>query len=241
MQNRNVGMNLAVWAAMVWSSLVSAQTTRPAMLAEAQNSGRARDLSGVWSGRQNAITFSPEEPPLQAWAEAKFKTVKPAYGPHASADSEDPLLSCLPPGVPRILLIPFPMQIVQIPGQVIMLFEYDHFVRHIYTNRREHPKDMKRTWMGDSIGGWDGDTFVVDTAGLNDKSWLDQVGHPHSDALHVVERIRRVDHETLQDDITVDDSKAYTKPWTGRQIFKLRPGWHLVEYICEDHMEEPNR
>jgi hypothetical protein len=86
--------------------------------------------------------------------------------------------------------------------------------------------------MGDSVGWWEENTLVVDTAGLNDKTWLDQVGHPHSDALHVVERIRRIDRETLQDDLTIDDPKAYKKPWTGQQVFKFRPAWHLLEYVC---------
>ena len=131
------------------------------------------------------------------------------------------------------------MQIVQIPGQVIMMFEYDHYMRHIYTDRREHLKELSPTWMGDSIGRWEGDTLVVDTVGFNDKSWLDQVGHPHSDALHLVERIQRVNHDTLQIDITVDDPKAYTRPWTGQVVFKLRPGWRLIEYVCTDNMDVP--
>lgn len=227
-----------VCVALVCSSLVFAQTVEHAPQ-ETRVESHARDLSGVWLGRPEADTFSASAPSMQPWAEAKFKTVKPGYGPHASALSQDPLLDCLPPGMPRILLVPFPMQIAQIPGEVIMLFEYDHYVRHIYMDRREHPKNMDLTWMGDSIGKWDGNTLVVDTVGLTDRSWLDQVGHPHSSALHLVERIRRVDHETLQDDITIDDPKAYTKPWTGQRIFKLRPGWHLKEYICEDNMEEP--
>jgi hypothetical protein len=191
--------------------------------------------------RQNAITFSPQEPPLMPWAEAKFKTAKPGYGPRAVPDSQDPLLNCLPPGVPRILLIPFPMQIVQTPSEIIMLFEYDHYSRHIYLDRRVHPKNPDASWMGDSVGHWDGNTLVVDTTDLNDKTWLDQVGHPHSDALHVVERIRRVDRDTLQDDVTIDDPKAYTRKWTGQQVFTLKPTWHLIEYICEDNMKVPFR
>jgi hypothetical protein len=133
------------------------------------------------------------------------------------------------------------MQIVQVPGQVIMMFEYDHYQRLIYTNRREHPKDLDLSWMGDSIGRWEGKTLVVDTVGLNDKTWLDQVGHPHSTALHVVERLRRVDHETLVDDITIDDPKAYTKAWGGELVYKLRPGWHLIEYICLANKNRLNR
>jgi hypothetical protein len=237
----STGLNFSAWAVLTCWLLASAQATGNRTLEIAQIAAHPRDFSGVWSGQTNVIAFTPEDPPLRAWAAAKFKTVKPGYGPRASWDSNDPVLDCLPPGMPRILLMPFPLQIIEIPGQVIMLFEYDHFVRHIYTDRRDHPRDMKPTWMGDSIGSWEGDTLVVDTIGLNDKSWLDQVGHPHSNALHLVERLHRVDHETLQDDITIEDPKAYTRTWAGHQIFKLRPGWHLREYICEDHMEEPSR
>lgn len=233
-------IGLAVCVPLACSFCALAQAAGSTAAARVPVEGRARDLAGVWSG-DNAITFSSEAPPLQPWAEAKFKTMKPGYGPRASWDSNDPVLDCLPPGMPRILLMPFPVEIVQMPSQVIMIFEYDHFVRHIYTDRREHLANMKSTWMGDSIGNWQGETFVVDTVGFNDKSWLDQVGHPHSEALHLVERIRRADHETLQDDIEIDDPKAYSRAWSGKQIFKLRPGWHLREFICEDHMDEPAR
>lgn len=190
----------------------------------------------MWMERRNEITFSAQEPPLRPWAKAKFLSAKPGYGPRATPDSQDPILSCLPPGVPRIMLIPFPMQIVQIPGEVIMLFEYDHYARHIRMDERQHAKGLSLTWMGDSIGRWEGDTLVVDTVDLNDKTWLDQVGHPHSDALHVVERIRRIDYDTLQDDLTIDDPRAYSRPWTGRQVYQLKPSWHLLEYICEANM-----
>jgi hypothetical protein len=186
--------------------------------------------------RQDTISLAPTQPPFRPWAEAVFRAAKPGYGPQATPDSQDPILSCFPPGVPRIMLLPFPMRIVQARNEVIMVFEYDHFVREIFTDRHEHPKDLELTWMGNSIGRWDGDTLVIDTTGLNDKTWLDQVGHPHSDALHVIERVRRVDHNTLQDDITIDDPKAYTKPWSGRQVFVLKPGWNIREYVCEDNI-----
>ncbi len=189
--------------------------------------------------RRDTTTFSPNDPPLLPWAAERYRTAKPGYGPHASANSQDPVLNCLPPGVPRILLMPFPMQIAQVPGEVLMIFEYDHFLRTIYTDGRPHPKDLDPTWMGDSIGKWDGETLVVDTVGFNDKTWLDMVGHPHSEALHLSERIRRVDHDTLRDDLTISDPKAYTKPWTGQQIFELKPSWHLGEYVCEDNMTDP--
>jgi hypothetical protein len=90
--------------------------------------------------------------------------------------------------------------------------------------------------MGDAIGKWEGDTLVIDTIGFNDKTWVDMSGHPHSDAMHLVERIRRVDHNTLQNDLTIEDPKAYTKPWGGRLIFVLKPGWSLGEMVCEDNI-----
>lgn len=190
---------------------------------------------------EGAISFTQNEPPLKPWAKKKFDAVKPGYGPRATPDSEDPTLSCLPPGIPRILLIPFPMQIIQAPGQMIMIFEYDHFIREIDMNRKTHPKDLTPSWMGDSIGSWSGDTLVVDTVGLNDKTWLDQVGHPHTSALRIIEHVRRIDHDTLQDNVTIDDPGAYTRTWTGLQTFKLKPTWKIKEYVCEDNMPDASR
>src|ERR1700690_3436407 len=148
------------------------------------------DFTAVWMERKGVDTLATGEPPMRAAAAATYKASKPGYGPYATIDSQDPTLSCCPPGVPRIMLMPFPMQIVQTRDEVIIIFEYDHFVRQVYMTRKEHPKDIDPTWMGDSIGKWDGDTLVVDTTGLNDKTWLDQAGHQHSDSSHVVERTR---------------------------------------------------
>jgi hypothetical protein len=226
--------SLTLQVAVFIAVSVFAQTPPGPVTPKAQAGFSVRDLSGVWMERQNTVTFTPQEPPFLPWAEEKYKNAKPGYGPRATPDSEDPILNCLPPGVPRIMLIPFPMQVIQIPGEVVMLFEYDHYIRHIYLNRRAHPKELDLTWMGDSIGSWEGNTLVIDTTGLNDKTWLDQVGHSHSDALHVVERIRLIDRDTLQDDLTIDDPKAYKKSWTGQQVFKRRPSWHLLEYVCAD-------
>ena len=108
-------------------------------------------------------------------------------------------------------------------------------MRQIHTDGRDHPKDLLPTWLGDSIGKWDGDTLVVDTVGFNDKTWIDNTGLPHSDALHLVERLRRVSHDVLQLDITVDDPKAYTKPWSVQRVFDLKPDWEIGELICEDN------
>jgi hypothetical protein len=158
-------------------------------------------------------------------------------------DSNDPVnpttvsaVGCFPPGVPRIYLQPFPMEIIQTPQRVMMFFEFNHFVRQIWTDGRAHNTDLGGTWLGDSIGKWEGDTLVVDTIGFNDKTWLDRAGHPHSDALHVTERIRRADPQTMQVDISVEDPKAYTKPWGGQLVFQLHPKWNITEMVCEDNV-----
>jgi hypothetical protein len=146
-------------------------------------------------------------------------------------------MQCAPPGVLRVYLIRGePMEIANIPGRVLMMFEYDHFVRQIFTDGREHPKDLSPSWMGDAIGKWEGDTLVVDTIGFNDKTWLDNDGLPHSEDLHLVERIRRPDHDTLTIDTTIEDPKAFTKSWNAHAIYELKPTWNLGEVVCEDNI-----
>lgn len=149
--------------------------------------------------------------------------------------SVDPTERCIPPGIPRTMLQPFPWEIVQARDRIVMIFEYQSLVRQIFMDGRGHPKDWEPTYMGHSIGKFEGDTLVVDTTGFNDKTWLDPMGLPHSDALHVVERIRRVNHDTLVDDYTIDDPKAYTKPWTAQKTFVLKLDWRIQEYVCAEN------
>jgi hypothetical protein len=250
MRNRIINLFLAVAAILAFSAVLLAQTAESSGAAKAQAPAATPDLSGVW--RQHSppgtrayalYSFSKEDLPMTPWAEALFKANKPSFGPRAVPDSNDPVnpttgnsIGCFPPGVPRIYQHPFPMEIIQLSGRVIMLFEFDHFVRQIYTDGRGHNQDLAPTWMGDSIGRWEGDTLVVDTTNFNDKTWLDRGGHPHSEALHLTERIRRVDHDTLEIAITIDDPKAYTKTWTAKQYFQLRPKWNIMELICEDNV-----
>jgi hypothetical protein len=247
---RTIELTLAMTLTLAFASVLSAQTAEPAGPPKSQTPAAAPDLSGVWrqysppGARASGLySFnSKKDPPMTPWAEALFKANKPSFGPRAVPDSNDPVnpttgnsIGCFPPGVPRIYQHPFPMEIIQIPGRVIMFFEFDHFVRQIYTDGRGHNQDLPPTWMGDAIGKWEGDTLVVDTTNFNDKTWLDRGGHPHSEALHLTERIRRVDHDTLEIAFTIDDPKAYTKSWTGKQYFQLRPKWNIMELICEDN------
>jgi hypothetical protein len=126
------------------------------------------------------------------------------------------------------------MEIFQVPEKVLLYQEAGNQLRQVHMNR-EHPKDLDPTYNGDSIGKWEGNTLVVDTVGFNAITWLDHVGLPHTEALHVVERIRRVDHNTLVDDFTIEDPKAYTKKWTASQTYTLKPGWEIAEYVCDNN------
>lgn len=203
-----------------------------------------RDISGTWALRAPRgagfgwynYALMADEPPMTAWAEEKFKANKPSFGPHPQEDSNDPAYSCLPTSVPRAYaFVQASMQIIQQPGRTIMFF--GRAMRQIYTDGRGHPKEARPLWMGHSIGRWDDDTFVVDTVDISDRNWLDRMGHPHSNQLHLVERFRRVDSDTLLLDMTIDDPVAYTKPWeASERTFRLRqaPNDRAAEGICED-------
>ena len=246
------GLMLAVVAATLASSPANFAQTANSGVTKAQTPAPPADLSGVWRRSRRApdkarkytiyelaFSISSEKPPMTPWAEEKFKANKPNVGPNSVsiAETNDPIVQCFPPGVPRIFLIRGePVEIANIPGRVLMLFEYDHFVRNIYTDGRQHPKDLNPSWMGDSIGKWEGDTLVIDTVGFNDKTWLDNDGHPHTEDLHVVERLRRVNQDTLTIDTTIEDPKAYTKPWGGHATYELKPDWNLGEMVCEDNV-----
>jgi uncharacterized protein (TIGR03435 family) len=140
-----------------------------------------------------------------------------------------PTSRCFPPGVPLMQAVPAPFKIVQTPGLVVILYEGWTIYRQIFTDGRGLPKDPNPSWMGYSVGSWNGDTLVVETAGLNDKSWLDLTGHPHSEALHVVERFGRSDLGRMEIQITIGDPSAYRKPWTVTEGTHLLPDTELLE------------
>ena len=185
------------------------------------------DISGVWQvAKYQPSLFPKGGAPLQPWAEAKFKA--------ADAQTNDPNLACLPEGMPRFMFIPLPMEIFQVSSRVVIIREGVQVFRQIYMNR-PHPQDLDPTYSGDSVGKWEGDTLVVDTIGLNDKTWVDSGGLPHSEALHVIERIRRVDHDTLVDDFVIEDPMAFTRPITTQLVYKLKPGWEIQEFVCSEN------
>jgi hypothetical protein len=220
-------------------SAVQSNAKQPGM-PQSQNAFSPRSLSGTWaiSTPRGVAWYNyaliGEEPPMTAWAIEKFKANKPSFGPNPVEESNDPAYSCLPNGVPRVYAaVQAAMQIVELPGRVIVF--YGRNLRQIYTDGRPHPADHRPLWMGHSIGKWDGETFVVDTVDISDVNWLDRMGHPHSDKLHLIERFRRVDDKTMQVNVTIDDPIAYTKTWDATQrTFRLRPNARAGEAICED-------
>ena len=211
-----------------------------------------RDLTGVWMMRNppgsnrgftNYTYTDPDlaSPSLTPWGEEKFKEAKDSNGGTYTLDqTNDPVLTkCYPPGTPRVYFHPYPFEFVQTLKYALMVFEYDHTIRRIYTDGRSLPADPDPAWMGYSVGRWEGDaTLVVETAGFNEKTWLDRLGHAHSDQLRVTERFRRVDHDHLELDITMTDPKALAKPWSTTFYYQLRPEWELGEISCSgDYMD----
>src|SRR5262249_29740742 len=145
---------------------------------------------------------------------------------------------CLAAGVPTSFVIPIPFKIIQTPGLIAILFEGDNTIRQVYTDGRKHPVDPHPLWLGYSVGKWEADTLVVDSVGFNDKSWLDASGHPHSDALHVIERFRRRDFGHLDVDATIDDPKMYTKPFTIKIPLILQPDTDILELFCAENEKD---
>ncbi len=223
-------------AALALTGLIFAQAMPYQAPANPRAASATPDFSGVWFIDKYKRNILPnEDPPFQPWAEALFKK-RNFENTHRSPDSgPDPTERCIPPGIPRSMLQPFPWEIVQARDRVIMIFEYQSLIRQIFTDGRGHPADLQPTYMGNAIGHFEGNTLVIDTTGFNDKTWLDPMGLPHSDALHVVEHLRRVDHDTLVDQYTIDDPKAYTKTWTTERTFKLKPDWQIQEYVCAEN------
>ena len=230
MRNRFIHSMLAVAAVLAFSPVIFAQT--------APQSGAATpDLSGIWRGTGGDPNgrFTKQEPPLQPWAMEIYKRNRAGVINDTGLDHLDPVTFCFPVGPTRAMLLR-QFQIVQLPQEVLLLFEWNSSVRRIHMDGRAHPENWPFGWMGHSIGRWEGDTLVVDTVGLNDSTWLDRAGTPHSDQLHVVERFRRVDQDTLEIEFLFEDPKAFTKPWGAKKVYQ--PGLEILEHVlCEEHLQ----
>ena len=206
------------------------------------------DLSGIWQASADANDpaggiegiVAPKymvdvmrdlkgDVPFQPWAAALFKQRQ------ANKMRDNPMIQCLPAGVPRLDAYTHPYKIVQTPDLIVVLYESQTLFRQIFTDGRSFPKDPEPAWLGYSIGKWEGEELVVETVGFNDKTWLDGLGHPHSDAMKLTERFRRRDFGHMDIAITIDDPKAYTRPIQVVQSQVLQPDTELIEYICNEN------
>jgi len=232
-------------AALTFAPMSFAQADKPSETAKAQDKATSlsHDLSGVWMQYpEGDVPGTPGmngvnerfRPPLTPWGQAQLDAAKPLSGAKAVAGKEDnSVLRCEPSGPPQILILPNPWEIVQIPGRVLMFFEVQHIWRTIWADGRPLPKDPDPSYLGYSVGHWEGDTFVVETIGFNDKEWVDLYGNPRTSTTRVTERYRRLNHDTLEQQIIIEDPKVYTKPWISPpKLHKLEPGWEIAEWFC---------
>lgn len=193
------------------------------------------DLSGVWDPTGNGhlrdiAAGMKEEVPFQPWAKKVFD--ERATGAHSK---EDPDANCLPQGVPKINAAPAPWKVIQTKDNIAIIYEAFNLWRQIFMDGRQRAADLNPSWHGYSLGKWEGDTLVVDTVGFNGKAWLDQLGRPTTDKLHVTERFRRKDFGHMEIQVTIDDPGAYTKPWTVNEEVRLVVGGELLEFICNEN------
>lgn len=214
---------------------VAVMATMAAPAATAQTSSPTRpDLSGFWINQ-----YTPDlsvalgrQPPFTAFGAERWRTVD---------TSKDPTGICLPVGPSRGFTAPFPFLLVQQADYVGILFEYQSIWRAIYLDGRGHPDDIADYpyFMGHSIGKWDGDTLVVDTTGIDERTWLDTAGHEHSAQLRLTERFRKTGPDTMEWTATYDDPVFFTRPWSITRTFtRGKPGDRLLPYTCNENNKD---
>ena len=229
--------SFAQWTNVPRSKIPRTREGKPDLLAPAPRTPDGKpDLSGVWSptdnryGRDIAAALTSGDILYQPWAKTLFDERKD--GAHSR---EDPDANCLPQGVPKINAIAYPQKFIQLPGSIVIVYEAFTLWRQIFMDGRQVSPDANPTWLGYSTGKWEGDTLVVDTRGFNGKAWLDQLGRPSTDALHVTERFRRKNVGHMEIVITIDDPKAYTRPWTVAEEVHLMPDTEPIEFIGNEN------
>ena len=203
------------------------------------------DFSGIWQA-MNTAAWDIQDHAAQKgvpggqgvvvgneipYNQAALARKKENYEKRASLDPE---AKCYLPGVPRLMYMPFPFQIIQTPNDLTMLFEYVHAVRFIFTNGTPHPRGPIEWWLGDSRGRWEGDTLVVDVVHFNDQTWFDRAGNFHSTALHLVERYTLISPDHIQYDVTIEDPKVFTRPWNMSMVLyrHKQKNMQLFDYEC---------
>lgn len=195
------------------------------------------DLSGVWETSPGytgniAKDLKSGEVEFQPWAEK-------LYNHRVETKSkDDPQARCVLSGVPREDVVPYPFKILNSKGMIVILYEALHSYRQIFMDGRSLPKDPNPAWMGYSIGHWDGETLVVESSGFVGDNWLDNNGHPGTESLRLTERFHRRDYGHIDLLLTIDDPKAYKKPWTVHLQLNLNPDTDLIEYVCDENEKD---
>ena len=231
------GTAQAQWDPYPWKNVPRTADGKVDMNAPARRTPDGKpDLSGFWMPVEAvkhllnlAADLKPGEVPLQPWAESLYKERIENEG------KDHPGVRCWPSGIPEKNNIPDGLKVVQTPDVMIFPHESRTIYRQIFTDGRPLPKHAQPTWMGYSVGRWEGDTFVVETIGQNGKTWLDMRGLPGTESLRVVERFTRPSTGRINIDVTIDDPKAYTRPWDVRLSWRLVPDTDLIESICEEN------
>lgn len=194
------------------------------------------DLSGVWRTPNLRlffdITANGITVPYQPWARAVFDERQ------NNNQKDHPRARCLPIGLPQMIASPFPVKMIQNPGLLVILYEAENTFRQIFMDGRELPRDPEPIWRGYSVGHWEGDDLVVETTGFNGKSWVDYAGRPESEALRLIERFTRHNFGHMSIQVTIDDAKAYTKPWSVTEDYFLLPDTDLLEEVCLENEKD---
>ena len=204
-----------------------------------------RDFTGLWVNREG-ISWVPGKPGLKGEPPLtpEYEAIYAEHRKNAAAGKPtgDPTAACLPQGMPRIMTMPYPMEIMQNDLQVNIFAEWNEQTRRIFIDGRPHPPadELDPTYYGHSTGHWEGNVLVVETVGLRDDTNLEATGLPHSGELVVHERIWLADKDTLKDEITLIDAKAYTRPWTVTKTYnRAPPGFVLLPYVCLENNRNP--
>ena len=192
--------------------------------------GGAERFIGADDAAANAEKPRAADLPMQPWTMEMYR--------YRTANQLEPHTRCKPSGGPRQFLTPYGVEIVEIADlQQVFIMDLGgpHTYRNIYMDGRAHPADFAPTYYGHSTGRWDGDTLVIDTVGINEKFWLDRQGVPHTEKLHMIEKLTRTDYNTIKYEVTIDDPGAYTKPWTSGFNLRWTANSQLFEYVCQDN------
>jgi hypothetical protein len=229
----SIAVAIAALATAAAAPALAAAPPAPPPLTALYADPKQPDFSGIWV--VTAFNFTQDKVLPKLLGEYKALFDKRDAAVKAGIAIDDDTANCLPSGMPHLLVVPYPFELMQTPGRVTFLYEYDSVVRRVPLDAKLEANEDAVTYHGDSVGHWDKDTLVIETINIRGDTQLDFSGLPHSDVLKVTERWRRKDATTLENRITLDDPKAYAEPFTVTKLYRSRPTWKISEYVCEEN------